>query len=208
MKLWTSALAPNPRRVAIFLAEKGIEIPTVEVDLAAQENLTPEFIAKNPLGRVPVLEFDDGSFLAESMAICRYFEETNPEPLLLGIDARDKAVVEMWNRRMEIELLFNITACFRHTHAYWDGRVEQVNAFGELCRKTVEERMKWLDGEIADRDYITGDRFTAADITAICAFGIGRVVKIRVPEDLSNLSDWHQRVSERPSVVAASPKRS
>ena len=113
MKLYTSPVAPNPRRVAIFLAEKGIDVPVVDINLAEKENLTPDFMAKNPLARVPVLELDDGSYLPESMAICRYFEETQPEPRLMGTDARDKAEVEMWNRRMEFEIMANITGCFR-----------------------------------------------------------------------------------------------
>jgi glutathione S-transferase len=205
MKLWTAAVAPNPRRVAIFLAEKGVEVPTVGIDLAKKENYEPDFLAKNPLGRVPVLEFDDGFCLAESMAICRYFEESHPEPPLFGVDARDRATVEMWNRRMEFEIMLNMTGCFRHTHPYWEGRIEQVAAYGELCRMTAADRMKWLDGELAEREYIAGAAFTVADITAICGFGIGRVAKIRIPEELAHLTRWNQTVSERPSVAATAP---
>ena len=207
MKLYTSRLAPNPRRVAIFLAEKGIDIPTVEVDLAKKENLLPEFLSRNPLGRVPVLEFDDGSYLTESVAICRYFEATNPEPALFGTGARAQADVEMWNRRMEFEVLANVTGCFRHSHPYWQGRIEQVADYGDLCRRTLEERMAWLDGEIADRPFIAGERFTVADITAVTGFDLGRVAKIRIPETLTNLTAWYGRVSERPSVAATSPAR-
>jgi glutathione S-transferase len=205
MKLWTAAVAPNPRRVAIFLAEKGIDIPTVEIDLAKGDNYAPEFLAKNPLARVPVLEFDDGSFLAESMAICRYLEETHPEPPLFGLGAGDRAQVEMWNRRMEFEILLPMAGCFRHSHPYWQGRVEQVEAYGEFCRRTAEDRMNWLDGELVDRAYIAGQTFTVADITAICGFGIGRVSKIRIPDALANLTRWHLTVSERPSVALTSP---
>ena len=205
MKLWTAAVAPNPRRVAIYLAEKGIEIPTVMLDLAKGENHAPEFLNRNSLGRVPVLEFDDGSHLAESMAICRYFEEIQPEPPLFGVGARERADVEMWNRRMENEILSNTTGCFRHSHPYWADRIEQVEAYGELCRRTVTDRMTWLDGELADRDYIAGAAFTIADITAICGFGIGRVAKIRIPETLANLTRWYRRVSDRPTVAATAP---
>jgi glutathione S-transferase len=207
MKLYTSRLAPNPRRVTIFLAEKGIEIPTVEIDLAKKENLLPAFLGRNPLGRVPVLEFDDGTYLAESIAICRYFEATTPEPALFGSGARAQAEVEMWNRRMEFEVLANVSGCFRHSHPYWQGRTEQVADYGDLCRRTLEERMKWLDGEIANRPFIAGERFTVADITAVTAFDLGRVAKIRIPEALSNLTAWYARVSERPSVAATSPAR-
>jgi glutathione S-transferase len=207
MKLYTSSVAPNPRRVAIFLAEKKIDVPIVEVDLAKSENLDADFVAKNPLGRVPILELDDGAYLAESMAICRYFEEIQPEPPLLGTDARDKAMVEMWNRRMEFEIMGNVTGCFRHSHPYWEGRIEQVGDYGELCRRNIEERMTWLDGELAGREYIAGDRFTVADITAVSAFDLGKIAKIRIPEELANLTKWYQRVSERPSVASTSPTR-
>ncbi len=207
MKLWTADVAPNPRRVAIFLAEKGIEIPTVMVDLSQRENQAPDFVAKNPLARVPLLEFGDGSCLAESMAICRYFEETNPEPPLFGVDARGRATVEMWNRRMESEILARTTGCFRHCHPYWQGRIEQVAAYGELCRRQAEDSMVWLDGELAGRDHIAGADFTIADITAVCGFDIGRVAKIRIPESLANLTRWYQSVSARPSVAASGPPR-
>ena len=127
MKLWTAAVAPNPRRVDIFLIEKGIELEREQIDLAAKGNYAPEFVALNPPARVPVLEFDDGGCLAESVAICRYFEEQEPEPPLFGTDVRDRATVEMWNRRMETELMANMTGCFRHSHPYWEGRTEQVH---------------------------------------------------------------------------------
>ena len=207
MKLYTTSVAPNPRRVTIFLAEKGITVPTVEVDLAKKENLLPEFLARNPLGRVPVLEFDDGKFLTESVAICRYFEATNPEPALFGTGARAQAEIEMWNRRMEFEILGNVSGCFRHTHPYWQGRIEQVADFGDLCRRTLMDRMKWLDDELANRPFIAGERFTVADITAITGFDLAKVVKIRIPEELSNLTAWYASVSARPSVVSTSPRR-
>ena len=206
MKLWSAAVAPNPRRVEIYLMEKGIEVETENVDLGAKANYEPEFVAKNSLARVPVLELDDGTFLAESKAICRYFEETHPEPPLLGSDIQERALIEMWDRRMESELMGNITGAFRHLHPYWDGRIEQIPAYGEICKKNAEDRMAWLDGELADRNYIAGDRFTLADITAICAFGIGRVAKIRIPEELKNLTEWNDRMSARDSVIATGPK--
>jgi glutathione S-transferase len=134
------------------------------------------------------------------MAICRYFEETHPEPPLMGIDVRDKAMVEMWNRRMEFEIMAQISGCFRHTHRYWEGRIPQIPEYGELCRKTVLERMAWLDGELADREFIAGDRFTVADITAFTAISLGRIPKIRIAEELTNLQRWFDAVRARPSV--------
>ena len=206
MKLWSAAVAPNPRRVEIYLMEKGIEVETENIDLGAKANYEPEFVAMNPLARVPVLELDDGTFLAESKAICRYFEETHPEPPLLGSNTQERALIEMWDRRMESELMGNITGAFRHLHPYWDGRIEQIPAYGDICKKNADDRMAWLDGELADRDYIAGDRFTLADITAICAFGIGRVAKIRIPEELKNLTEWNERMSARDSVIATGSK--
>ena len=207
MKLYTSRVAPNPRRVAIFLAEKGVEVPLVEVDLANRQNFEPDFVAKNPLARIPVLELDDGACLCESVAICRYFEELRPEPPLFGVDARDKASVEMWNRRMEFEVLGNISFAFRHSHPYWKGRIEQAPVFGDLCRRAVEERMEWLDEELEERSFIAGDRFSVADITAVCAFDFGRLAKIRPPESLTNLNRWYASVSARPSVASTHPAR-
>ena len=206
MKLWSAEVAPNPRRVVIYLMEKGIEIETENINLGEKANFAPAFVAKNPLARVPVLEFDDGTCLAESKAICRYFEETHPEPPLIGADARERALVEMWDRRMESELMGNMTGIFRHSHPYWKGRIEQVPAFGDLCRRNAEERMTWLDAELARRGYIAGETFTIADITAICAFGIGRVAKIRIPDELAHLTEWHDRMSARDSVIATGPK--
>ncbi len=202
MKLYDSRLAPNPRRVRIFLAEKGLEVPRVEVDLGKAENRQPEFLARNPLGSVPVLELDDGTCLSESVAICRYFEETHPDPPLLGTDARDRAWVEMWQRRMEFELFVTVTQCFRNTHDFFKGRIPQVPEFGEVCRRAAEKRMSWLDGELASREFVAGDRFTIADITALCALDFGRAVKIRIQPEHKHLERWHQTVSARPSARA------
>ncbi len=116
MILYDSTLAPNPRRVRIFLAEKGVEVPVQPVDIGSAENREPEFLEKNELGGLPVLGLDDGTCIAESVAICRYFEETNPEPPLMGVDAADRALVEMWNRRMELEIFNIVTSAFRNTH--------------------------------------------------------------------------------------------
>ncbi|MEM7251397.1 MAG: glutathione S-transferase family protein [Pseudomonadota bacterium] len=207
MKLYTSRAAPNPRRVTIFLSEKSIDIPSVEIDLAGRENYSDAFVAKNPLARVPVLELDDGTYLAESLSICRFIDSMHPAPSLFGRDDQERALVDMWNRRMESEVMGNVTACFRHTHPYWDGRITQVKDWGELCRKTLDERMVWLNNELEQKPFIAGDLFTVADITAVCAFDLGRVAKIAIPESLAALSDWYRRVGERPSVVNSNPAR-
>ena len=202
MKLHDSKMAPNPRRVRIFLAEKSIEVPTVQVDIGAKANIEPEFIALNPLGRVPVLELDDGSCIAESVAICRYFEGQQPDPPLMGVDAQDAAVVEMWQRRMEQQVFENITSCFRNTHDYFKGRTAQVAEYGEVCRGWAGERLAWLDEVLADREFIAGDRYTIADITAQVGIEFGRVTKIGIQPEQKNLARWHEAVSARPSASA------
>jgi glutathione S-transferase len=203
VKLYDSKMAPNPRRVRIFLAEKGLSVPTVQVDIgAARENRKPPYIDKNPLGGTPMLELDDGTCIAESVAICRYFEETHPDPPLLGVDAADRAIVEMWQRRMELEVFRNVTATFQNTHDFFKGRIEQVPAFGEVARKAGRARLAWLDGELASRPFVAGDRYTIADITLLCALDFGRVVDIRPEPDQKNLQRWHESVSARPSAKA------
>ena len=202
MKLYDTKTAPNPRRVRVFLAEKGMEVPVVQVDLLAKENYGAEFRAKNPLGRVPVLELDDGTCIAETVAICRYVEGIQPEPPLMGVGATDAAIVEMWQRRMENEIFSPIANVFVHTHDYFKGRIEQVPAYGEACRTHALARMRWLDGELATRRFVAGDRYTIADITALCGIDWGRVTGTRMPEECANLRRWHAEVASRPSARA------
>jgi glutathione S-transferase len=200
--LYDSTLAPNPRRVRIFLAEKGIEVPLQQVDIGKAENREPAFLAKNPLAGVPVLELDDGTCIAETVAICRYFEETQPEPALFGVGATGRALVEMWNRRMEFEIFQTITHAFRHTHDFFKGRVTQVPEYGEVCRLAAPKKLEWLDRELAGRAFVAGEQFSIADITALCGIDFGRVIGLRVQRELENLSRWHAAVSARPSAAA------
>jgi glutathione S-transferase len=202
VKLYDSAIAPNPRRVRIFLAEKGIDVPKVPVDIAKAENRKPEFLARNPLGGVPVLELDDGTCIAESVAICRYFEALHPKPPLLGTDAKDQALVEMWQRRMELSLLLNTTGCFRNTHEFFKGRIPQVPEYGEVCRDAAVKSYAWLDRELASREFVAGERFTIADITALVAIDFGRISNIRIAPEQKNLERWYAAVSSRPSAKA------
>jgi glutathione S-transferase len=202
MQLYDSAMAPNPRRVRIFLAEKGITVPVVAMDIGKAENRQPPFLAKNPLGGLPVLELDDGTCIAESVAICRYFEETQPQPPLLGTSATDRALVEMWQRRMELELLRNATGCFQNTHKFFAGRIPQVPEYGEVCRNAARARLAWLDGELASRPFVAGQRYTIADITALCAIDFGRVSDIRIAPEQKHLQRWYDAVSGRPSAKA------
>ena len=202
MKLYNLGAGMNPRRVRIFLAEKGVEVPMVEIDMMKGENRTPEFLAINPMGTLPVLELDDGTILTESVAICRYFEELHPEPNLFGNTALERAQVEMWNRRMEFELMVPMALCFRHTHEMWAGRNPQVPEFGELCRNNATDRMRWLDKELADREFIAGDRYTIADITGQCGFLLGKNTGTPIPEECANLTRWFKAVASRPTARA------
>lgn len=201
MKLYDLAASPNTRRVRIYLAEKGIEMPVVSVDMMKGENETPEYLEKNSLGKMPVLELDDGTFLAESAAICRYLEELHPEPPLFGVDTKDRAIVEMWHRRMEHELLLPAIAGFVHSHPMWQGRRAQVPEYGEVVKDGIEKTLDWLDKELEGKDFIAGDRYTVADITAQSAMVVIKaVLKISIPEEMKNLAAWWERVSSRPTA--------
>ena len=203
MKFYDLPASPNARRVRIFMAEKGLELPTVTVDMMQGENSTPEYLAKNSLGKMPVLELDDGTCIAESAAICRYLEELHPEPSLFGRDALERARVEMWHRRMELEILLPMIAIFVHSAAMWQGRLVQVAEWAEVNRTNVAARMAWLDGALDGREYIAGDEYSVADIAAQCAFVMGKAaVGVRIPADLENLDRWWQRVSTRPTARA------
>ena len=202
MKLYDAKTAPNPRRVRVFLAEKGITVPVEQVDIVAARNRELAFRAKNPMGTLPVLELDDGTTIAESVAICRYFEEVQPAPPLMGTDATDRALVEMWQRRMEYELFVPVTQVFRNTHAFFAGRIPQVAEYGEVCRTHAAQRLAWLDEVLAHRAFVAGERYTIADITLLCAIDFGRVSDIRIQPDQPNLQRWHDAVSSRPSARA------
>ena len=203
MKLYDSGRAPNPRRVRVFLAEKGIDVPLEQVDIGKLEQKSAAFTALNPYQRVPVLELDDGTLICETVAICRYFEETHPEPPLMGTSAVDKAIVEMWQRRMELNLLLPIATVFRHLHpAMKDMEVPQIAEWGEANRPKAIEQMRFLDAELANRAYIAGERFTIADITAMIALDFCKAARIDIPDDLPNLARWLEAVKARPSAAA------
>lgn len=203
MKLYDTARAPNPRRVRIFLAEKGIQVPTEQVDIMGKMAKTDAFTALNPLQRVPVLELDDGTVIAESVAICRYFEEIQPDPPLMGRSAVEKAQVEMWNRRVEFGVFAAVASAFRHAHPAMSGlEVPQVKEWAEANRPKALEAMKFLDGVLADRPFVAGELFTIADITLLCAIDFARVPKIAIADEHVNLARWHAEVSSRPSAKA------
>jgi glutathione S-transferase len=203
MLLYQDPGAPNPRRVRMFLHEKGLAFDTVEISIAGRANLSPEYLVKNPLGLLPVLELADGRVLRESVAICRYLEELHPEPNLFGRDAWERATIEQWNRHAELELFYPITQVFRNTHAFWQGRIPQAPEFAAIMRDLVRGRMAWLDRDLDRREFLAGDRFTIADITALVALDFGRVAGIRIDaETMPNLKRWRDTVVERPSAKA------
>ena len=204
MKLYSYAKAPNPRRVHVYLAEKGIEVPVQHVDIMKRENRTPEFLARvNPMGGLPVLELDDGTHIAESVAICRYFEMQHPDPPLFGVGPKDAAIVEMWNRRAEINFFANVAAVFRHTHpAMKELEVPQVPAWADANRPRVTWFLELMDRELASREFVAGDRYTVADITMQVAVDFMKPSRLTVPEGANNVKRWHAAVSARPSAKA------
>lgn len=203
MLLYHDPRAPNPRRVRIFLTEKTVAYDTIEVSIAQHAHQTDEFRRKSPLGLLPVLELPDGRILRESMAICRFVEEQHPEPNLFGADAWERAQIEMWNRHAELELLWPISQVFRNTHKFWEGRIRQAPEFGEIMREQVDARFAWLDRELGTRPYLAGERFTVADITALCAIDFGKPSGIRIDATKHAMLDaWYQRVAARPSAKA------
>jgi len=203
MKLYNHAIAPNPRRVRIFAAEKGIELTLQDVDILTGKNRTPEFLAKNSSGGVPVLELSDGTCLSESIAICRYLEGLHPEPNLLGKDLREQAEIERWNRRMELELFTVIGRTIQHTNSIFQGRLKQFPEYGETQRAMAYQRLERMNRELNRHGFVAGDRFTIADITALVAIDIGaRLADLKIAPELAHLADWHKRVSSRASAAA------
>lgn len=203
MKLYDLPPSPNARRVRIFIAEKGLEIPIVPVNMMTGENQSEDYLAKNSLGKMPLLELDDGTCIAESAAICRYLEEMNPKPPLMGRNPLERALVEMWHRRMELEFLIPMITIFLHTGEMWKDRVTQIPQVAETGILNVKERMEWLDRELDGKEFITGEDYTVADIAAQCAFVMGKAaLGLRIAEDQLNLSNWFTRVSSRPTARA------
>ena len=203
MKLYSHSVAPNPRRVRIFAAEKGIDLTLEEVDILAGQSRKPEFLAKNSSGGVPVLELDNGSYLSESVAICRYLEGLQPEPNLLGRDVREEAEIERWNRRMELELFAAIGRTVQNISPIFQGRFKQFPEYGEAQRALAYLRLERMDRELNGHKFIAGDRFTIADITALVAIDFGgRLAEIKIAPELVHLARWHETVSSRPSARA------
>jgi glutathione S-transferase len=203
MKLYDGGRAPNPRRVRIFLAEKGIDVPLEPVDMAAMGHKSDAVTQRNPLQRLPVLELDDGTILAESVAICRYFEELHPEPPLFGTGALGRAQVEMWQRRMELHFLSAVAQAFRHIHpAMKEWEVPQIPEWGEANKPKAIDYLHMLDRHLADSRFIAGDDYTIADITGLVGIEFMKPARLEVPAELENVKRWFAEVSARPSARA------
>jgi len=203
MKLFDGGRAPNPRRVRVFLAEKGLEVPLVPVDMGALGHRQEPVSSRNPLQRLPVLELDDGTIITESVAICRYFEELHSQPALFGEGALGKAQVEMWQRRMEFNLLSCVAQAFRHIHpAMKEWEIPQIPEWGKANKPKAVEFLKLLDAELAGREFAAGDSYSIADITGLIAIDFMKPARIKVPEDCTNVLRWHGAISSRPSAAA------
>ena len=186
MKLYDFARAPNPRRVRVFLAEKGVSIPTEQVDIGALAHKSAAFGAVNPMQRVPALQLDDGTVIAESIAICRYFEALRPEPPLFGRGALEIGLVEMWNRRLELNLLGPVASVFRHRHPAMKAMEQpQVAEWGEANKPRVAEFLAFLDGELKNRLFVAGDHYSVVDITGMIAVDFLKPAKLTVSVELA-----------------------
>ncbi|MFN3514070.1 MAG: glutathione S-transferase family protein [Phenylobacterium sp.] len=194
--------APNPRRVRMFLAEKGIDLPETPVNLFKREHKSPEYRAKNSLGQIPTLELDDGTAISETVAICRYFEETQPEPPLFGATPVEKALVDMWVRRIEFVVMMPVGNYWRHAHPRTAALLTQHKEFGESNRETYAGAQKWLDRELADREFVAGDRFTVADICLLSTVDFAEWIGLPLDPAHENLAAWRAQVSARPSASA------
>ncbi|WP_315758111.1 MULTISPECIES: glutathione S-transferase [unclassified Bradyrhizobium] len=209
MRLYDSATAPSPRRVRIFLAEKGLTIPTVQLDLRAGEQFRPEFRALNPQCTVPVLELDSGAAITDIIAICRYVEELHPEPALMGRNAEERAVIECWVRRIEWDGIYAIQEAFRNSAPGLESRalpgplpLEQIPALAERGRLRVAHYFAWLDARLADTAFVCGPDFTIADISAMVTVDFAARAKLDPPDHLRHLKRWYGEVSSRPSAKA------
>ncbi len=200
MKLYTYNQAPNPLRVHVFMAEKGIELPTETVDIRAGETRVPAFKEINSLYEVPVLELDDGRYLTESVAICRYLEARHPEHPLMGSTPIEVAEIDMWTRRMEQQVMAPISDFALHSFEIFADKIEQVPAYAETQLRLQKKRWAWLNAELSDgRTFVAGDQFSVADITGMAALRICDFAKQSVPEELSHAKRWEGAVRDRGS---------
>ncbi|HEY8516924.1 MAG TPA: glutathione S-transferase family protein [Candidatus Binatia bacterium] len=203
MKLYTS-IGPNPRTVRMFMIEKGIELPKVELDLLGGENRRPPYTDKNPAGQSPALELDDGRVIGETVAICEYLEELHPLPALIGTTPEERAETRMWQRRVELLITEHLYNAFRWSEGIelFRPRMPVLPEAADGLKALVRQRLAWLDGLLAGKSWLAGERFTLADIILFSALDFGRTVKQPFDESLVNLKAWFERVAARPSAQA------
>ena len=194
--------APNARRVRIYLSEKGIDMPMKSIDIMKSEHKTDEYKKISPLSQVPALELDDGSFITESIAICRYLEAIHPEPNLMGLDPKEIAQIEMWQRRLELLLMMPIAAVFRHGHPAMAHLENQVTEWSEANKPRILSFYNWLDKQLEGKNFICLNRYTLADVTALTGFEFAKWPKINIPDNCHNLKTYYQMLSDRPSAKA------
>ena len=193
--------APNPRRVRIYLAEKGLSVPTQSLSIIAGEHKGADFVAKYPPGQLPVLALDDGRMIGESVAICRYFEALHPEPPLFGTDPVSIAEIDMWIRRVELTLMTPIANIWRHSHPFTARIVKpQYKEFGESNRPHAQAAMRRFDAALGGSEYLAGDAYSVADIILLTTIDFATFIGAGMPEDAPALAAWHARVSARPSA--------
>lgn len=203
MKLYDFKTGPNPRRVRIFLAEKGIEVPLVHVDIMKREQKAPDFLKKNPIGSIPVLELDDGTCISESVAICRYFEELQPEPPLFGRNPVEKAQIEMWLRRVELNFMVPVGMVWIHGHPLTARLLKQIPEAADQNRKRTQIGYRLLDAQLADTAFVAGDDYSVVDAVLLASLDFANgLVGVPYDETLTHLKRWHNTVSARPSATA------
>lgn len=194
--------APNPRRVRMFLVEKGIDLPETKVDMMKREHKSPEFRAKNSMGQLPTLELDDGTAISETVSICRYFEETNPTPPLFGKTAVEKALVDQWIRRVEFAVMMPVGNFWRHAHPRTAALLTQYKDFGESNKETYKGAQKYLNRELEGREFLVGDSLTMADICLLSTVDFAEWIGLPVEDEFENLVAWRARMKARPSADA------
>ena len=210
MKLYDFAPAPNPKRVRMFLAEKGLSVPTVQVQLREGAQFAESYRKLDPFSLAPALELDDGAVVCESVAICRWFEETHPSPPLFGEGALERARVEMWNRRAELQGFLPVADVVRNTAPMFADRalpgfesgVPQIPELAARGRATFARFLRLLDPHLADNEFLAGENFSIADITAWIALRFGVRGELGIPEDCAHVRRWHDAVAARPSAEA------
>ena len=194
--------APNPRRVRIFAAEKGIALETRDLSIPAREHKAEEFLALNPRGQTPALQLDDGTVIAESVAICRYLEGLHPAPPLFGTSPKEQALIEMWDRRVEMILMTPVGAVWVHTHKFTERLPGRNAEWGESNRPRVDEALRFFDASLEGREFLASNSYSIADILLLTTVDFAGFIGIPMPEDLTHLQAWHARVSARPSAAA------